>query len=355
MTAKKPLIITMGDPAGIGGEITLKALLSDAIDTNGHPLVAVDDPARLQGIADTQGLDIQIITLDGGDDLPAVPTADKTDKPTVYVWPLPMRVEATLGEPSVRHAEAITDSIDRATAAVLSGDAAGMITNPIAKDILLQAGFRYPGHTEYLGHLAQTAGHPVKRAVMMLAGPSLRTVPVTVHIPLANVPLILRQDSVMETVAIVDHDLRQKFGIETPSIAISGLNPHAGENGLMGGEEDREVKPAIELLKARGLNVTGPHPADTLFEASKRAHYDVAVCMYHDQALIPVKTLDMDNTVNVTLGLPFIRTSPDHGTAFDIAGKGLARPNSIVAAINMAAEMAARAEHSKPAMASNDA
>ncbi len=340
----KPLLITMGDPAGIGAEITLKALTSPTLNAGDHPLVAVDDPERLKGVADALGIEVEIIALENSDGLPDIPSVTETDKPHLFVWPLPMAVNATLGEPSVKHAEAITDSIDRATAAVLSSDAAGMITNPIAKDVLLQAGFRYPGHTEYLGYLAQTAGHPVKRAVMMLAGPSLRTVPVTVHIPLANVPLILRQDSVIETVQIVDHDLRTKFGLENPQIAISGLNPHAGENGLMGGEEEREITPAIRLLEAKGLNVTGPHPADTMFEASKRAHYDVAVCMYHDQALIPVKTLDMDNTVNVTLGLPFIRTSPDHGTAFDIAGKGLARPNSLIAAINMAAEMATRSE-----------
>ena len=350
----KPLLITMGDPAGIGGEITLKALLSSTLDTGAHPLVAVDDPQRLKHVAATLGLDVAVVPLQISDGLPDIPAVAATDKPCLFVWPLPMAVNATLGEPSVKHADAITTSIDRATAAVLAGDAAGMITNPIAKDVLLQAGFRYPGHTEYLGYLAQTAGYSVKRAVMMLAGPSLRTVPVTVHIPLANVPLILRQDSVIETVQIVDHDLRTKFGIENPRIAISGLNPHAGENGLMGGEEEREIIPAITLLKAKGVNVTGPHPADTLFEATKRTHYDVAVCMYHDQALIPVKTLDMDNTVNLTLGLPFIRTSPDHGTAFDIAGKGLARPNSLIAAINMAAAMASR-PHAGTMMAQTEA
>ncbi|MBV6632229.1 MAG: 4-hydroxythreonine-4-phosphate dehydrogenase PdxA [Alphaproteobacteria bacterium] len=333
----KPILVTMGDPAGIGGEILLQAVLSGNLDLAGHPLVVVDDPDRLQRVTDALSLQINIEAIKSLGELPAA-----SDASTIHVWPLPMKVPAELGKPSIAHADAIIESINIATAAVIEGHAAALVTNPIAKDVLLQSGFRYPGHTEYLGHLAQVAGFETERAVMMLAGPSLKTVPITVHIPLANVPLILRSGLIETTARIVHNDLRDMFGIQSPRLAISGLNPHAGENGLMGQEEEREIEPAIEALKKDGVNVTGPHPADTLFEASKRESYDVALCMYHDQALIPVKTLDMDNTVNVTLGLPFIRTSPDHGTAFDIAGKGIARPQSLIAAINMAADIAVK-------------
>ncbi|MEM6902976.1 MAG: 4-hydroxythreonine-4-phosphate dehydrogenase PdxA [Pseudomonadota bacterium] len=335
----KPILITMGDPAGVGGEILLKAAASDRLALAGHPLIAVDDPQRLQQLAVQLGLDIAIETLSELGDIAATPSDGQS---RLRVWPLSMPVDAEAGHPSVAHADAIIESINLATASVLEDRAAAMVTNPIAKDVLLQSGFRHPGHTEYLGHLAQLAGFPVQRPVMMLAGPSLRTVPVTVHMPLANVPLILRRDLIEITARIVHQDLKSWFGVADPHLAISGLNPHAGENGLMGEEEDREITPAIKTLQDEGLRVTGPHPADTLFEARKRDSYDVALCMYHDQALVPVKTLDMDNTVNVTLGLPFIRTSPDHGTAFDIAGKGVARPDSLIAAINMAADLSNR-------------
>jgi 4-hydroxythreonine-4-phosphate dehydrogenase len=336
----KPLLVTMGDPAGIGGEILLRAAQDERLKTGQHPLIVIDDPERLIRLNDALSIGTRIHVLGAGDEVPTVP--DSTDD-DLYVWPLPMAVKATPGKPSIAYAEAILASIDRAVAGTLSGSAAALITNPIAKDILLQAGFRHPGHTEYLGQLAAIAGYPVKKAVMMLAGPSLRTVPVTVHIPLANVPLILRSELIVDTAEIVAADLKKRFGIEHPRLAISALNPHAGENGLMGDEDNREIKPAIAELKARGIDATGPYPADTLFETGKRQHYDVALCMYHDQALIPVKTLDMSNTVNVTLGLPFIRTSPDHGTAFDIAGKGIAKPDSLISAINMAAHLADQA------------
>lgn len=338
----KPLLVTMGDPAGIGGEILLRAIADARLKTGNRPVIALDDPERLNKLKQQLGIDTAINVLDATDTLGDSPQA-KPD--TLHVWPLPMPVAAEPGKPSSDNAAAILASIERAVAATLDGHAAAVITNPIAKDVLIWAGFKHPGHTEYLGQLAEDAGHTVRRPVMMLAGPSLRTIPVTVHIALATVPLVLNSDLIVETAEIAAADLTANFGITHPRLAISGLNPHAGESGLMGKEDDEIIKPAIAALQAKGIDANGPFPADTLFEQSKRSFYDVALCMYHDQALIPVKTLDMANTVNVTLGLPFIRTSPDHGTAFDIAGKGIAQPDSLIAAINMAAEMADKGEH----------
>jgi 4-hydroxythreonine-4-phosphate dehydrogenase len=215
-----------------------------------------------------------------------------------------------------------------------------VVTNPIAKSVLYASGFDFPGHTEYLADLAsQNAGHAVT-PVMLLAGPSLRVAPVTIHIPLRQVPDALTTDAIVETTRIVARDLGRRFGLARPRIAVSGLNPHAGEDGALGREDGEIILPAIALLKAEGLDVTGPLPADTMFHAEARAGYDAAICMYHDQALIPAKTLGFHDSVNVTLGLPFIRTSPDHGTAFSLAGKGQARADSLVAALNLAAKMA---------------
>lgn len=242
-----------------------------------------------------------------------------------------------------QNAAGIIEAIERAVALTLKGEASAVVTCPISKKPLYEAGFQHPGHTEFLAELASKhLGKPVT-PVMMLAGPQLRAVPVTIHIPLSEVPVRLRTADIIEVSRITATELRERFGIASPRLAISGLNPHAGEGGAMGKEDDVVILPAIEALRHEGINARGPLPADTMFHAPARATYDAAVCMYHDQALIPAKALAFDETVNVTLGLPFIRTSPDHGTAFDIAGKGIARPDSLVAAIRLAQELAENA------------
>jgi 4-hydroxythreonine-4-phosphate dehydrogenase len=241
------------------------------------------------------------------------------------------------GQPDPRNAAATIAAIGRAVALVRAGDAAAICTAPISKKVLIDgAGFAHPGHTEYLAALAG-----VDRVVMMLASDRLRVVPTTIHIALSRVPEVLTPDLLRETIEITARGLRDRFGIARPRIAVAGLNPHAGEGGVMGREEIDWIAPLLARMQGEGYDLTGPWPADTMFHAAARARYDVAVAMYHDQALIPIKTLDFDSGVNVTLGLPFVRTSPDHGTAFDIAGRGLARPDSLIAALRMAQVMAA--------------
>jgi 4-hydroxythreonine-4-phosphate dehydrogenase len=222
----------------------------------------------------------------------------------------------------------------------LAGRAAAVTTNPIAKKSLYDSGFGFPGHTEFLAHLAQAATGEARLPVMMLAGPELRTVPVTIHVPLAKVPGLLSTDLIVATARVVAADLTLRFGIARPRLAIAGLNPHAGEDGAMGEEDRSVIAPAVAILAAEGIAAFGPLPADTMFHPQARATYDAALCMYHDQALIPAKTLAFDKAVNVTLGLPFVRTSPDHGTAFDIAGTGKARADSLIAALKLAARLA---------------
>ncbi len=290
MSDPRPIALTMGDPAGIGPEIAAAAM------------AALEGRIPIRFLAERAAL------------AAAIP-----------------------GRPDSVHAPAIIRSIERGVDLVRSGACSALVTNPIAKKVLIDAGFGFPGHTEFLGHLT---GAP--RAVMMLAVPGLRVVPVTVHEPLARVPGLLTADLIVETARITAAALQRDFGIAAPRLALAGLNPHAGEGGAMGHEEDAIIRPAIARLQAEGLAVTGPHPADTMFHVAARAHYDAALCMYHDQALIPLKTIDFDRGVNVTLGLPIVRTSPDHGTAFDIAGKGVANPASLIAAIELAAELAAR-------------
>jgi 4-hydroxythreonine-4-phosphate dehydrogenase len=261
------------------------------------------------------------------------------------VVPIPAGVEVAAGEPHVATAPTTIAAIETAVSLVVKGEAAGVVTNPIAKAVLYEAGFKFPGHTEFLADLATRAtGKPV-RPVMMLAGPKLRAIPVTIHIPIKDVPQALSGELIVETCRIADADLRQRFGIERPRLAVAGLNPHAGESGTMGREDEDIIHPAIQLLRSEGIDAIGPLPADTMFHDDARARYDVAVCMYHDQALIPVKALGFDDSVNVTLGLPFVRTSPDHGTAFGIAGKGIAREQSLIAALKLAAHLSRSAEH----------
>jgi len=232
---------------------------------------------------------------------------------------------------------------------VLSGRAAAIVTNPVAKNVLYRSGFAEPGHTEFLAKLVEKSTGKSAQAVMMLWSPELAVVPVTIHLPFKDVVMQLTSDLISETGRIVARDLSARFGISRPRIAVAGLNPHAGEEGALGEEDRAIVAPAVKQLQAEGLNAIGPLPADTLFHERARANYDVALCMYHDQALIPIKTLAFDHAVNVTLGLPFVRTSPDHGTAFDIAGTGTADPSSLVAALTLAARLSTAAPALVPA------
>jgi 4-hydroxythreonine-4-phosphate dehydrogenase len=304
----------MGDPAGIGLDV-LAAAWRQRHALNLPEFYLLADPACCKA----RGLP---------DDVPVNTLAHKA--------------HAAPGIANAMNAPAILESIDRAVEDVMSGKASAMVTLPIAKKPLYETGFRYPGHTEYLAALAaRYTGKPVT-PVMMIAGPELRTVPVTIHIPLKDVMSRLTTALIVETAEITARDLKSRFGIENPRLAVAGLNPHAGEGGALGLEDEAIIVPAIAELKRMGIDARGPLPADTMFHARARATYDAAICMYHDQALVPAKTLAFDEGVNVTLGLPFIRTSPDHGTAFDIAGKNIARPDSLIAALKMAAEMAAR-------------
>ena len=315
----KPIAVSMGDPGGIGLDVLLLAW-------NGRAAAELPDlvfhgaPAALAERAAQLGIDAS----------------------GVAVQPVSAPVSARCGEPDKANAAVIIESIDNAVSAVMAGDCGAVVTLPIAKKPLYEAGFTHPGHTEYLAELAQRhTGQPV-RPVMMIAGPDLRTVPVTIHIPLSQVMTDLTTDLIVETARITAADLARHFGIARPRLAVAGLNPHAGEGGTMGTEDEALIAPAIRQLQAEGIDAFGPLPADTMFHARARAGYDAALCMYHDQALIPAKTLAFDDGVNVTLGLPFIRTSPDHGTAFDIAGTGKARPDSFIAALRLAADMAER-------------
>jgi 4-hydroxythreonine-4-phosphate dehydrogenase len=325
-----PLAVTMGEPAGIGGEIALKAWLGRADDV--PPFYLIDDPERLSHLAARLGWAVPVRTIAD----PAEAAASFAE--TLPVVPVGWAVRGQPGRPDPGDPAAVVGAIDRAVADVTSGRAAALVTNPIHKESLYRAGFRHPGHTEYLAELAGAGVIPV----MMLVCPQLRVVPVTIHLALRRVVEALDIDAIVATGRITAAALRRDFGIAAPVLAVAGLNPHAGEGGALGREEIEIVAPAIAELCAAGVDARGPFAADTMFHAAARQSYDAAVCMYHDQALIPIKTLDFDGGVNVTLGLPFVRTSPDHGTAFAIAGTGRARPGSLIAALRLAAAMAAR-------------
>lgn len=326
-----PLCLTMGEPAGIGGEVTLKAWLRRQAESL-PPFFIIDDPDRLRDIATSLGLPVPVIAI--GSPTEAIGAIDRG----LPVLPLDGPVRAEPGRPNPATARSVIDSIVRAHGLVRDGAAAAMVTNPIQKSTLYSAGFAHPGHTEFLAHLAG-GGTPV----MMLAVEGLRVVPVTVHVSLRAALDSLSTDTIVTIARIAARDLQSRFGIAAPRLSIAGVNPHAGEEGTIGREEIEIVIPAIERLRAEGWTVDGPHSPDTMFHPAARATYDVAICHYHDQALIPLKTIDYDHGVNVTLGLPFIRTSPDHGTALDIAGRGVAKPDSLIAAIRLAADLAARA------------
>jgi 4-hydroxythreonine-4-phosphate dehydrogenase len=322
---KPPLAMTMGDPAGIGPELALSAWRDRRPSA---PFFVLAAPAVLAAAARRLGFAAPVIETDPA----GAAAAFSKGLPVV---PLKSAVEDTPGRPTAANAGATIESIARAVEAVHLGAARGVVTNPVAKAVLYDAGFRFPGHTEYLGELAKAWGAPAF-PVMMIWSEALKVVPVTIHIPLAEAPQALTAELIVKTARVVDRDLRARFGVEKPRLAVAGLNPHAGEGGAMGREEITIIMPAIEALRAEGIDAVGPLPADTMFHPKARARYDVALTMYHDQGLIPAKTLAFDEGVNVTLGLPFVRTSPDHGTAFDIAGKGLANPASLFAALRLA-------------------
>jgi 4-hydroxythreonine-4-phosphate dehydrogenase len=321
MTA--PLAVSCGEPAGIGPEIAARAW--DALRES-LPFVWIGDPRHLP--AGTPVAEI----LDPGE-APAVAGA------ALPVLSLPFPAPAVPGRLDPANAPGVIAAIERGVQLAQAGQVAGLVTAPIHKKALMDgAGFAFPGHTEFLAALAG-----VERVVMMLASDALRVVPVTIHMPLSEVPRALTPALIEDTIRITARDLGRRFGLPAPRIAVAGLNPHAGEGGAMGREEIEVIGPVLDRLRAEGFDIAGPLSADTLFHAAARARYDVAVCMYHDQALIPIKTLAFDEGVNVTLGLPFVRTSPDHGTALDIAGTAVARPDSMIAALRLAERMALHA------------
>jgi 4-hydroxythreonine-4-phosphate dehydrogenase len=327
----KPLALTSGEPAGIGPDITIKAWLR----RNELKLPAfylLGDPDFLSHRARVLGLDLRLAEVRPEEACDAF--AD-----TLPVVAIGRPATALPGIPDGTSAEAAMASIRQAVGDVIAGRASAVVTNPIAKSVLYRAGFRHPGHTEYLAELAATANH-TPQPVMMLWSPALVVVPVTIHVSLRDALAQLSSELIVTTARIVVAALKARFGLANPRLAVTGLNPHAGEDGSLGTEDRTIVAPAIDILRGEGIAISGPLPADTMFHEAARRTYDCAICMYHDQALIPVKTLAFEDAVNLTLGLPFIRTSPDHGTAFDIAGSGKANPSSLIAALRLAARLA---------------
>ncbi len=320
-----PLALTMGEPAGIGAELALLAWRAAPCC-----FFVIDDPTRLSALGERLGLDVPVTAIASPAEAEAVfPRALPVLTQELAVAPEP-------GRPDPANAAAVTAAIERAVALVRAGEAAAVVTNPIHKQTLYRAGFRHPGHTEFLAELAGTSEAPV----MMLACPGLRVVPVTVHLPLAEAAAALTTEAILHAGRVTAAALAADFGIASPRLAVAGLNPHAGEGGALGREETEIIAPAVEALRAEGIAIADPAPADSLFHPAARERYDAALCMYHDQALIPVKTIDFARGVNITLGLPFVRTSPDHGTALDIAGQGRADPQSLIAALETARDMA---------------
>jgi len=330
----QPLALTMGEPAGIGLDITLAVWANrKALDL--PPFYIIADPRALERRASLLRLDVRVEAVD-----PAAAAA--VFARALPVVPLDLSATAEPGVPDDTSAPAAIASIERAVTDVTRGLASAVVTNPVAKNVLYKSGFADPGHTEYLAKLSfEQTGEPAW-PVMMLWSPELAVVPVTIHMPIKYVPQRLTRDLIFETGRVAARDLRERFGIARPRLAVAGLNPHAGEEGTLGEEDGSIVGPAIERLVADGIDARGPLAADSMFHEAARRTYDAALCMYHDQALIPIKTLAFDHAVNVTLGLPFVRTSPDHGTAFDIAGTGKADPSSLVAAMRLAARLTAK-------------
>jgi 4-hydroxythreonine-4-phosphate dehydrogenase len=325
-----PLALTMGEPAGIGGELTLLAWLRRR-EEGVPPFFALDDPSRLERLAEALGWNVTFRRIAGPEDAPAAFAE------ALPVLPVALSRPVTPGRPDPANAAAVIRAITLAVSLVSSGRAGALVTNPIQKQALYAAGFRHPGHTEFLAELAGGAA-----PAMMLVCPGLRVVPVTIHLALRDAVAALSIDKIVAAGRIAAAGLARDFAIRRPRLAVAALNPHAGEAGALGREEAEIIAPAVSTLRAAGIAADGPFPADTLFHPAARQRYDAVLCMYHDQALIPLKTIDFTHGVNVTLGLPFIRSSPDHGTALDIAGSGKADPASLIAALRLAGEMAAR-------------
>ena len=324
----RPLVLTLGEPAGVGPEIIVAAWR--ALSTEDLPFAVIGDAALLA----RQGAPVAEV-FSPGDAADAFVRA----LPVIH-RPLPAPVE--VGRPDPANAAAVADGIEEAVSLCLSGEASGLVTAPIAKAPMYASGFRFPGHTEFIAELTADAPWPGTRGpVMMLTARDLRACLVTIHVALDQVAELLTAERIVRTARVVHESLKRDFAIERPRLAMAALNPHAGEGGALGLQEIDILLPVAAQLRAEGIDITDPKPADTLFHDEARATYDAAVCMYHDQALIPVKTLDFWGGVNVSLGLPIIRTSPDHGTGFDIAGRGIARPDSLIAAVRLASEMAA--------------
>jgi 4-hydroxythreonine-4-phosphate dehydrogenase len=330
LSSRLPLAVTMGEPAGIGPELILMARRDGAA---GRPFCVFADPALMRARAKLCGIDVSIVETDEAGAVAAFSGG-------LPVIPLVNSGRAEPSNPTTETAAAVIEAIDRAVIAVRDGRASAVVTAPIMKDVLYRAGFRHPGHTEYLGDLAARLWQRPVTPVMMIWSPIVAVVPVTIHIPLARVPEMLTEDLIVETASIVAADLKSRFGLAKPRLALAGLNPHAGENGALGHEDADIIVPAVARLREAGIDVRGPLPADTMFHDRARQQYDAALCMYHDQALAPAKALAFDEAVNVTLGLPFVRTSPDHGTAFDLAGSGRANPTSFMASLALASRLA---------------
>lgn len=331
-----PLAVSQGDPAGIGPDIALAAWVKRA-EHRVPPFLYIGDPAVLAVRARQLDLDVALKETDAAGAISVFDTA-------LPVLSVPIGFDVVAGEPHVANAKGTIAAIETAVQLCFDGKARAVVTNPIAKSVLYEAGFGFPGHTEFLAELAKRHTGETYRPVMMLAGPKVRAAPVTIHIPIKDVPGALSEAVIVETCRIVAADLKNRFGIAHPRLAVAGLNPHAGEGGAIGHEDEDIIHPAIMTLRSEGIDAFGPLPADTMFHDEARRRYDVAICMYHDQALIPVKALGFDDSVNVTLGLPFVRTSPDHGTAFGIAGQGIAREDSLVAALKLADEISRTSE-----------
>ena len=328
-----PLALTMGEPAGIGGDVALKAWCRRAEGL--PPFFVLDDPDRLARLAAAVGLAVPVRTITAPGEAAALFPA------ALPVLPQPLVRPVVAGRPDPANAPAVAAAIATAVRLAQSGEAAGVVTNPIHKQAMYEGGFRFPGHTEYLADLLAAELAEGGREVMMLACPGLRVGPVTIHVALADAVRDLRQADIVAAGRVTARALAADFGLAAPRLAVAALNPHAGEGGAMGREEIDIVAPAVAELASLGVAVSGPHPADTLFHPAARTRYDAVLCMYHDQALIPLKTIDFDNGVNITLGLPVVRTSPDHGTACELAGTGRASEASLIAALRTAGEIAA--------------
>lgn len=332
----RPIAVTMGEPAGIAPDITLQAWLS--LRTKYTPgFFVIGDHELLRDRAERLGIKV---------DLAPIETPSEVD--TLFRERLPLLPRSIPRQPEPgaiepANAQAVLASIESAVGLAIVGKISAVVTNPVQKSVLYQQGFQHTGHTDFIASLVRASGFAVE-PVMMLAAPGIRTVPLTVHIPLRDVARSLSQEIILRQTRVVNADLKRYFGIVAPRIAMTGLNPHAGEGGALGEEERSIIIPALEILTKEGIQVEGPLPADSVFHDEARSRYDIVVCMFHDQALIPVKTIGFHQGVNATLGLPIVRTSPDHGTALSLAGTGRANPTSLICAIQLAAEMADHAQ-----------